>query len=92
MNKFQHSAHLVLLVLLSAVLKDVDTSPVVTTKVSANRITPTRQSLDQSSSAYLCYDRVTSVIEGHRSFIIFIQHLFSALFTNKHALMRFLNR
>ena len=61
MNKFQHSAHPVL-------LKDVDTSPVVTAKVSAHGITLTKQSLDESSSVYLCYDRVTSVIEGHRSF------------------------
>ena len=45
-------------------LKDVDTSPVVTAKVSAHGITLTRQSLDERSSAYLCYDRVTSVIEG----------------------------
>ena len=43
-------------------LKDVDTSPVVTAKVSAYSITLTRQSLDERSSAYLCYDRVTSVI------------------------------
>ena len=49
-------------------LKGVDTSPVVTAKVSAQGITLARQSLDESSSAYLCYDRVTSVIEGHRSF------------------------
>ena len=49
-------------------LKDVDTSPVVTAKVSAYSITLTRQSLDESSSAYLCCDRVTSVTEGHRSF------------------------
>ena len=67
MNKFQHSAHPVLLIG-SAVLKGVDTSPVVTAKVSAQGITLARQSLDESSSAYLCYDRVTSVIEGHRSF------------------------
>ena len=46
-------------------LKGVDTSPVVTGKVSAQGITLTRQSLDESSSAYLCYDRVTSVIELH---------------------------
>ena len=45
-------------------LKDVDTSPVVTAKVSAHGITLTRQSLDERSSAYLCYDTVTSVIEG----------------------------
>ena len=45
-------------------LKDVDTSPVVTAKVTANGITLTRQSLDESSSAYLCYDRVISVIKG----------------------------
>ena len=37
-------------------LKDVDTSPVVTAKVSAHGITLTRQSLDESSSAYLSYD------------------------------------
>ena len=43
-------------------LKDVDTSPVVTAKVSAYSIALTRQSLDESSSAYLSYDRVTSVI------------------------------
>ena len=49
-------------------LKGVDTSPVVTAKVSAQGITLARQSLDESSSAYLCYDRVTSVIEEHRSF------------------------
>ena len=48
--------------------KVVDTLPVVTAKVSAHGITLTRQSLDDSSSTYLCYDRVTSVIEGHRSF------------------------
>ena len=30
-------------------------------------ITLTRQSLDERSSAYLCYDGVISVIEGHRS-------------------------
>ena len=46
-------------------LKGVDTSPVVTAKVSAQGITLARQSLDESSSAYLCYDRVTSVIKGH---------------------------
>ena len=51
-------------------LKGVDTSPVVTAKVSAQGITLARQSLDESSSAYLCYDRVTSVIEGHRSFSV----------------------
>ena len=49
-------------------VKKIDTSPAVTAKVSAHGITLTRQSLDESSSAYLCYDRVTSVIEGHRSF------------------------
>ena len=37
-------------------LKDVDTSPVVTAKVSTHAITLTRQSLDESSSSYLCYD------------------------------------
>ena len=67
MNKFQHSAHPVLLIGERCV-KGVDTSPVVTAKVSAQGITLTRQSLDERSSAYLCYDRVTSVIEGHRSF------------------------
>ena len=67
MNKFQHSAHPVLLIG-ERCDKDVDTSPVVTAKVFAHGITLTRQSLDESSSAYLCYDRVTSVIEGHRSF------------------------
>ena len=51
-------------------LKGVDTSPVVTAKVSAQGITIARQSLDESSSAYLCYDRVTSVIEGHTSFSV----------------------
>ena len=51
-------------------LKGVDTSPVVTAKVSAQGITLARQSLDESSSAYLCYDRMTSVIEGHRSFSV----------------------
>ena len=51
-------------------LKGVDTSPVVTAKVSAQGITLARQSLDESSSAYLCYDRVTSVIEGHTSFSV----------------------
>ena len=64
MNKFQHSAHSVLLIGERAVLKDVDTSPVVTGNVSAHGVTLTRQSLDESSSAYLCYDRVTSVIEA----------------------------
>ena len=53
---------------MSAVLKDVETSPVVTDKMSAQGITLTRQSLDESSSAYLCYNRVISVIEGYRSF------------------------
>ena len=48
-------------------LKDVDTSPVVTAKVSTHVITLTSQSLDESSSAYLSYDRVISAIEGHRS-------------------------
>ena len=51
-------------------LKGVDTSPVVTAKVSAQGITLARQSLHESSSAYLCYDRVTSVIEGHTSFSV----------------------
>ena len=51
-------------------LKGVDTSPVVTAKVSTQGITLARQSLNESSSAYLCYDRVTSVIEGHRSFSV----------------------
>ena len=49
-------------------LKDVDTSLVVTAKVSTHAITLTRQSLDESSSAYLSYDRMISLIEGHRSF------------------------
>ena len=49
-------------------LKGADTLPVVTAKVSAEGITLARQSLDERSSAYLCYDRVASVIEGHRSF------------------------
>ena len=49
-------------------LKDVDTSSVVTSKVSTHAITLTRQSLNERSSAYLCYDRVISVIEGYRSF------------------------
>ena len=44
MNKFQH-----------AVLKDVDTSPVLIAKVSTQAITLTRQSLDESSLAYLSY-------------------------------------
>ena len=48
---------------MSAVLKDVDTSPVVTAKVSTHAITLTRQPLNESSSAYLCFDRVISVIE-----------------------------
>ena len=52
------------------VLKGVDTSPVVTAKVSAQGITLARQLLNERSSAYLCYDRVTSVIEGHRSFSV----------------------
>ena len=51
-------------------LKGVDTSPVVTAKVSAQGITLARQSLDERGSAYLCYDRVTSVIEGHTSFSV----------------------
>ena len=51
-------------------LKSVDTSSVVTAKVSAHGITLARQSLDERGSAYLCYDRVTSVIEGHRSFSV----------------------
>ena len=49
-------------------LKGVGTSPVVTDKVSTHGITLARQSLDESSSAYLCYDRVTIVIGWHRSF------------------------
>ena len=49
-------------------LKGVDTSLVATAKVSAQGITLTRQSLNKRSSAYLCYDRVTRVMEGHRSF------------------------
>ena len=53
-------------------LKDVESSPVVTAKVSAHAITLNRQSLDESSPAYLCYDRVISVIKGHRSFINWI--------------------
>ena len=53
---------------MSVVLKDVDTSPVVTAKVSTHAIALTRQSLDESGSAYLCYDRVINVIEGHKSF------------------------
>ena len=47
-------------------LKGVDTSPVVTAKMSTHAITLTKQSLDESRSAYLCYDRVMSEIEGHR--------------------------
>ena len=43
-------------------LKGVDTSPVVTAKVSTHATT-----LDESSSAYLSCDRVISAIEGHRS-------------------------
>ena len=46
-------------------LKDVDTSPVVTAKVSAHGITLTRQSLDESSSSYSCCDEVISIIKGH---------------------------
>ena len=53
-------------------LKSVDTSPVVTAKVSAQGITLARQSLNERSSAYLCYDRVTSVIEGHRSVSVYV--------------------
>ena len=49
-------------------LNDVDTSPVVTAKVSTHATTLTKQSLDERSSAYLFYDRVKSAIEGHRSF------------------------
>ena len=44
-------------------LKDVDTSPVVKIKVSAYAIILTR--LDERGSAYLCYDRVISAIDGH---------------------------
>ena len=55
MNKFQHSAHPVLLIGERGV-KGVDTSPVVTAKVSAHGITLTKQPLDERSSAYLCYD------------------------------------
>ena len=51
MNKFQHSAHPVLLI----------GERVVTAKVSVHGITLTRQSLDESSSAYLCYDKVTII-------------------------------
>ena len=67
------------LTLMSAVLKDADTSPVVTAKVSTHAITLTRQSLDERSSAYLCYHRVISVIEGHRSFKtwIYLMKLFT---------------
>ena len=68
MNKFQHSSdstHSVLLIGERCVA--VDTPPVVTAKVFAHAITFIRQSLDVSSSAYLCYDRMTSVIERHRS-------------------------
>ena len=50
---------------MSALVKDVDTSPVVTAKVSTHAITLTRQLLDERSSAYFCYKRVISVIEGH---------------------------
>ena len=57
MNKFQYSAHLVLLI-----GERCDTSPVVTVKVSTHAITLTRQLLDESSSAYLCYDRVHSIM------------------------------
>ena len=71
MNKFQHSAHPVLLIGERCVKRcSIDISPVVTAKVSAQGITLARQSLDESSSAYLCYDRVTSVIEGHTSFSV----------------------
>ena len=49
-------------------LKDVDTSPVVTAKVSTHAITLTRQSLHERSLAYSCYDKVISVIVGHRLF------------------------
>ena len=48
-------------------LRGVDTSPVVTAKVSTHAITLTKQLLDESSSAYLSYDRVISAIAGHRS-------------------------
>ena len=40
----------------------------LTAKVSAYDFTLTRQSLDERGSAYLCYDRVIRVKEGHRSF------------------------
>ena len=59
MNKFQHSAHPVLLIGKRCV--DVDTSSVVTAQVSAHGTTLTRQSLDESSSAYLCYDMFTKL-------------------------------
>ena len=52
---------------MSAVLKDVDTSPVVKAKVSTHAITLTTRSLNERGSAYLCHARVISVIEGHRS-------------------------
>ena len=68
MNKFQHSAHPVLVIEERCVKRCIDTSSVVTAKVSTYSITLTRQLLDESSSAYLSYDRVTSVIEGHMSF------------------------
>ena len=48
-------------------LKGVDTSSVVTAKVSTHATTLIRQSLDERGSAYLSYDRVISAIEGHRS-------------------------
>ena len=68
MNKFQHSAHPVLLIGERCVKRCRHLTCIVTAKVSAQGITLARQPLDESSSAYLCYDRVTSVIEGHRSF------------------------
>ena len=51
MNKFQLSAHLALLIGERCV-KGVDTSTVITAKVSAHGITLIRQSLDESGLAY----------------------------------------
>ena len=67
MNKFQHSAHPVLLIGERCV-KRCRHLTCSYSWLSAYSITLTRQSLDESSSAYLCYDRVTSIIEGHSSF------------------------
>ena len=54
----------------SPVLKDVDTSHLVKLQllVSTHAITLIRQSRDENGSAYLCYDKVISVIDWHRYF------------------------